>query len=439
MSGRKEQVNLTSKLFAPSFAGAWNDYLLSDPKWCLQNGVAIPRNPIREQWHRGGRGSCKSSFISVAIVIGILTNPDVHACIFRKVGSNIFQSVYNQIRWAISMLGMDEYFEFKKHPPMIVRRDTGQTILFQGLDDPLKVKSIKPPFNYFRYLWFEELTEFDGMDEIRSVMQSVLRGGDITNTFCSYNPSPNQANWVNTEAVKEVAGRRVYRTDYRSVPKEWLGGEFLRLAESTRASNLRAYRHEYLGEITGTGSEIFENLEARKMTNEEISQFDQLRYGLDFGFENDPSALTCCHYNRKKRELYVFDEWVAHGQFEEQIFAEIERRKLKGKIIVADSAEPRSIARLQQMGARHIVKSWKAAGSGNDGLKWMRSLRKIYIDPDRCPVAYREFSQYEFDKMRDGTPRNEYPDRDNHTIDAIRYSLENEIRYGDAPRKWGVI
>jgi phage terminase large subunit len=162
------------------------------------------------------------------------------------------------------------------------------------------------------------------------------------------------------------------------------------------------------------------------------------RHGLDFGFENDPCALMSVAYDAKKKTLYIYGEWVKHGQFEEAIFEEIKRRGLINKVVNADSAERKAIERLNALGARKVTKCWKAPNYVEDGLHWLRALRAIIIDPVKCPVAVKEWTRYEFKRTRSGDLTNQYVDANNHTIDAVRYALESEIRYGDALHKWGM-
>lgn len=431
-------------LFIPTFRRAWND---------IQRGI------LREFWFKGGRASFKSSFIALVIVIGMMADAKIaaaaqkrgdrkwkrflsHAVIYRKYGVDIHDSTYETIRWAVQeVLGYGALWHFAKSGRRAVFLPTGQQILFRGLDDAQKQKSIKAPFGWFKYLWFEELTEYAGMKEIRSVKQSVQRGGHHFVTLCSYNPPPSNTDWLNAEALKPTEGRAVYHSSFLDAAKyrpEWLGEEFFRDAASLLETDERAFRHEYLGEITGTGAEVFTRIHCRSIPQEELDGIATHRHGLDFGFENDPCALMSVAYDAKKKTLYIYDEWVKHGQFEEAIYAEIVRRGLVNKIVNADSAERKACERLNTLGARKVTKCWKAPNYVEDGLHWLRSLRAIVIDPVKCPVAVREWTRYEFKRTKAGDLTNQYVDADNHTIDAVRYALESEIRYGDALHKWGM-
>lgn len=438
-------------LFIPTYREPWND---------IQRGADKDGNQIREFWFKGGRASFKSTFICEVIALGMMDDARkavaakaagdphwkrklTHAVVYRKYGVDIKDSTFETFRWVVTdVLGYGGLWEFSGDGRKAKYLPTGQLVLFRGLDDPEKSKSIKAPFGIFKYLWFEELTQYKSYDEIRSVGQSVKRGGHGFQMFCSYNPPMVQSDWVNTEALKHFEGRKVYHSTFLDAAKyapQWLGSDFFRDAKALLADNEKKFRHEYLGEITGTGAEVFTNVRTRTVTDADLANCICKRQGLDFGFENDPCALVACALDAKRKILYIYDEWVKAGQFEEQIYKEIERRGWLNRIITADCAEEKAIRRLNNMGARKVQKCTKGPNSVIDGLHWLRGLRQIIIDPVKCPVATHEFTRYEWKFTRAGVKTNEYVDADNHTIDAVRYALETEIRYGDAPHRWGIV
>ena len=208
----------------------------------------------REYLLGGGRGSAKSSFASLEMLICLLRWPDANAVVYRKVAATLRRSVFEQALWAAQMLGIAQAFEKRLDPPELIRRDTGQRILFRGADDPGKSKSLKLAKGVFRYLWFEEASEFSGMQDIRTIRASVLRGVDRAIAVLTYNPPESAANWLNAEARVPVDGRLTHHSDYRMLPASWLGESFLAEAEALRRSNERAWRHMYLGEAVGYGA-----------------------------------------------------------------------------------------------------------------------------------------------------------------------------------------
>ena len=380
---------------------------------------AAKNNEYTHFWLKGGRSSAKSSFISLAIVLLLILDPDANAICFRKVGDTIRNSVYEQIKWAIEMLGLGDYFRYLVAPLEIVYIPTGQKIMFRGVDDPQKIKSLKLAKGYFKLAWFEELAEFAGMEEVNNVLLSVMRGGG-NKPFCyfySYNPPAQVSNWVNAEANRPKDDRLVLSTSYLDVPKEWLGEAFLREAEYQKKSNELLYRHIYLGEATGTGGAIFPNASALKMSDEQISQFDNLRHGIDWGFVNDPFVFIRLHYDRKHRDIYLFDEIYGVGMSNRVAIEKVSQLADPYTLIYADSAEPKSIKEFKDS-ALYVKPADKGPGSVEFGIKFLQGLSHIYIDPDRCPNAWREFSLYELEKDRYGEWKNEPPDKNNHCLAA---------------------
>lgn len=375
-------------------------------------------------WLCGGRGSTKSSFVSIEIILGIMKNPDTNAVAMRKVGAYIRDSIFSQLEWAIEKLGVSHLWEIKPSVPEMIYKKTGQKILFQGADKPQKMKSTKVTHGYIRYIWFEELDEFGGMKEIRSINQSMMRGGEKFTVFYSYNPPQNRRSWVNREALCEREDMLIHKSTYLDVPREWLGEQFFLEAEYLKKLHPDQYRHEYLGHVTGTGGEIFDNLEIRPMTCEEIARFDNIKCGIDFGFASDPFAYVVCFLHNNK--LFIFDEIYARGMTNRRAAEAIQGKGFANKMIICDSAEPKSINDLR-MQSLHVRGAKKGPDSIEYGIRFLQGLEKIVIDPVRCPAAAREFSEYELERCSDGEFKSTYPDKNNHTIDAVRYALEDEI------------
>ena len=436
-------ISTIRDIFGPAFWRAWNDFLtFKYETFCFS----------------GGRGSLKSSTIAAFILLGIerdrrdafdrkdgrngkgigpsRSQPDpkwkhylTHAICYRKVMGTCEQSVYSEIEKAAYRLNIHHKYVFKKSPLKIVRRGTGQMILFRGLDDPEKSKSTSFPFSFARYLWFEEASEFDGIEELRNVSQSIHRGGDHFETFYSYNPPETAACWVNYEMAKQESEDptfKTYKSDYRSVPISWLGDKFYRDAAILFKRNERAFRHEYLGEITGNGGTVFPNIKGVKLSDEEISHFANIRWGCDFGVR-DPTVLIGAEYQPGMGRLILFKEVYQPNM----MLDEMERRfkeTIDGDtgFIMADCAASQMIMELENRGI-NVLPCRKGRDSIMHGIKWLQNLNEILIDVDRCPNAFREFSYYEYEKIP-GTDEftSRLPDKDNHAIDSVRYMMENE-------------
>lgn len=402
------QIKLSDKM-APSFFSVHQD---------------VKRHDHAHYVLAGGRGSTKSSYVSLEIPLLLMQNPECHAVILRKVANTLRNSVYTQMEWALDALHISDKWKMTVSPMEMVRKATGQKILFFGVDDKAKIKSIKLPFGYVGVVWYEELDQFAGMEEIRNLNQSLMRGGSKFWCFSSYNPPKSANNWVNEEMLLDEQDRLVHRSDYLSVNPDWLGPQFIHEADKLKAKNETAYRHEYLGEITGTGGAVFENVTERRITDEEIQQFDRRRYGLDFGFAVDPLAFVSMHYDAKREILYIFDEIYQPKLTNRHAAAKIKKKITETALIRADSAEPKSIKELNELGLR-VMAAKKGPDSVEFGIRWLQGLSAIVIDKKRCPNAYKEFVTYEYETTRDGQYISAYPDKNNHAIDAVRYGCED--------------
>lgn len=381
----------------------------------------------------GGRGSLKSSTISILVVLLIMQeqNKNIHALVLRKVANTIRDSVFAQYIWAIGELGAAAYWESKVSPMELIYKPTGQKIMFRGADDPMKIKSIKVPFGYIGITHFEEKDQFAGRSEIRTILQSTMRGGEKYWNFESYNPPISRDNWANKDSLEEREDRLCHKSTYLEAPREWLGEQFILEAEHLRDTDERAYQHEYLGIPIGTGGNVFEKLELRDISDEEISRFDRIYQGVDFGWFPDPFAFIRLHYDRARETIYLIDEIYQNKLSNEESSKMIYERGYTDARIVCDSAEPKSVADFRAM-KLPAIEAVKGAGSVEYGMKFLQR-RTIVIDRRRTPHAYDEFVGYEYERNKEGEIISGYPDANNHLIDAVRYALE------PANRKMGVI
>ena len=401
----------------------------------------IMKHEYTEYTLTGGRGSCKSSFISLCIVILIVMFPQFNALIIRKNANTLRTSVYEQIIWAIEKLGLRGRFKIPKSEtsalPIVYNRKNGvkQYIIFRGCDNPEKIKSIKIAQGYFGVIWFEEKTEFTP-GEIQNVKISAMRGGDKFYVFESYNPPSATRHWCNTDARTPKKDRVVFHTTYLDIPREWLGEAILNEIEHTKETNERAYRNIFLGEPTGTGLNIFENIELREITDEEIAAFDFFYSGIDWGYYPDPFAFSVSSYNAQKQTLYIFDEMYLNKRGNYEAFQDLTKHmeamgmSIATDRITADSAEPKSVADFRSWGG-NVRGAIKGIGSRDASFKWLQGLRRIVIDPERCPRIADEFTLYEHEiDKRTGEVLSGYPDgQPDHGIDTVRYALEEIWRH----------
>ena len=381
--------------------------------------------PNKSYVFEGGRGGIKSTYISEKIIELLKNNHNMHACIVRKVGGTLKDSVYAQMKWSIHELGLDEEFECKKSPLEIVYKKTGQIIYFRGVDDPVKLKSIKPPFGYIGILWKEEKDQLAGPAEERSINQSVLRGGVDSYDFSSYNPPKSKSNWVNKEKLIPDENRILHHSTYLDAPRAWLGEKFIQDAEHLKEVNPDAYDHEYLGEANGEGGSVFQNLEIRTITDDEIAQMDRIYQGVDWGWYPDIYAFERIYIDQARMKVYLIAENTGNKMLNSVTGQWIIDHGYNDYMITCDSAENKSIKDYKDMGipARGCN---KYPGSVDYTMKGMQAYTFV-IDPARTPVAHKEFTEYEYEKDKEGNVISGYPDANNHTIDSIRYAMEPVI------------
>lgn len=392
----------------------------------------ILRHEYTEYTFSGGRGSCKSSFISIVYAWLWLHFSFINGIVFRKYQKSLRNSVYAQMKWALNKLGARN-IRYYDGMLKILNTKTNQVIIFAGVDDPEKTKSIRAEKGYFALIWYEEQTEFS-QKEIIDTKLSVMRGGSCFWVFNSFNPPASARNWCNEDIRHEKKDRFVHKSDYRTTPIEWLGEAFLNEAEELKKRNLRSYENIFLGIATGTGANIFENVNLREISEEEINSFEWHYHGLDFGYYPDPLLYNSFAYDMSEKTLYIYDELklYKHGNYEasEKLKEHLKNQfqdsyNFQNDLIIGDSAEPKSIADFRQWGW-NMRGAIKGKGSLEAGMKWLQSLKKIVIDPKKCPEATNEFSLYEYEidkktgEILSGFPQGQ-PD---HSIAAVRYGTE---------------
>jgi len=379
----------------------------------------------------GGRGSTKSSTVAQMIPEILKNNRNMHAVALRKVGNTLKDSVYAKLKWAIKKQSMEDEWHITQSPLQIKLKATGQTIYFRGADDPDKIKSIAPEFGYIGVVWFEELDQFDGPEEVRNITQSVIRGGDVAYIFKSFNPPKTQDSWVNEYTKEPKANMLVHHSTYLDVPEEWLGKPFIDEANHLKETNPKAYDHEYLGKATEKGANVFSYLEFKDISDEEIKTFDRIRNGTDWGWYPDPYAFVRLYYDHARETIYLLDENYGNYLSNTTTAKWIRDKGYTDVYTTCDSAEKKSVTDYRDNGvpARAAI---KGPGSVEYGMKWL-CARKIVIDRKRTPNAYDEFKNYKYKRDKEGKVITGYPDENNHTIDAVRYALEDlYIRRGNS-------
>lgn len=409
---------------------------------------------------KGGRGSTKSSYAYQKILDVFLHRPHAQWICGRRYANTLRRSCFANVLWAIAKRGMTvgkpgEGCDFDKttSPMEITFNKTGQKILFYGLDEPEKLKSItfEDPKAKIELLLLEEYNQLACAEDARNVRQSVFRS-DYSLEIDVYNPSPDDMQWTNQEARLEEPGKLVHHSSYLDVPEEFIGKRFIEQAEQLKAINAKAYANEYMGEETGLTGTVFENVVAQSITYEDRIQIKWIRCGVDWGYQNDPFVWLMVGYDRKTRTLYIIDEVFNTETLDDVNIGEVKRhlvdRDDKGQPIYTNEGKPvynkhrpQNEIRADAAAPKDIA-TWRYAGMAimgaskrvpvDDGIRWLQKRKAIVIDRERCPLAFQEFSRYRALEDDEGKFKG-YPDKDNHTIDAVRYAVFDLIADPDMP------
>lgn len=411
----KRKVKLT-EVFTPHFIKVWRKVKLGK---------------FLKHVLKGGRGSAKSTHVAMFIILIMQMFPITFLCV-RKVANTLAESCYEQLKEAIEMLDVAEYWDVKKSPLKLTYLPRGNSIIFRGADDPLKIKSIKVSKFPLAGLWIEELAEFKNEDEVSTIEKSVLRGelpeGLRYIFFYTYNPPKRKQNWVNEkyEALTIAKNTMINHSTYLDNP--YVSKDFIEEANELKEKSPLKYRWEMLGEAIGSGVVPFDSLKFREITDEEFATFDNIRQGNDWGYANDPLAFVRWHYDKKKRTIYAMDEVYGTKISNREIAMEIKKRGYQSDMTIADSAEPKSVDEVKLYDVK-IKGAKKGPGSIEHGEKWLDDLDEIVIDPKRTPNIAREFKDIDYAVDANGKPKNKLQEENNHTIDATRYAFEDDMKH----------
>lgn len=381
---------------------------------------------------KGGRGSGKSSDVA-HIITQLLMRWPTNAVGIRATDNTLEQSVYEQMKWAISEQGVSHLFKFNKSPLKITYIPRGNYMIFRGAQNPERIKSLKDSQFPFSILWIEELAEFKSEDQVTTITNSMLRGQLKEPVqykfFYTYNPPKRKQSWVNKkyESSLQPNNTFVHKSTYLDNP--FIAPQFIEEAEASKQRNEMRYRWEYLGEAIGSGVVPFDNLTISKgiITNEMVQNFDNLRYGLDFGYATDPLAFVVWHYDKKRNRIYAVDELYKVKTLNGKLAEWLKAKGYANCPIIADSSEPKSIAELKSLGINRIKGAVKGKDSVEFGERWLDELDEIIIDPLRTPNIAKEFENIDYATDRNGDPLPRLEDKDNHAIDATRYAFNNDM------------
>lgn len=424
---------------------------------------------------KGGRNSSKSTTVSIRLIYNRMKSRS-HALVIRKIDKTLRRSCREQLIWAIKHLGVESKWKWSKAQQgemTLTYKPTGASIFFEGANNPEKIKSYKTSDMPIVDIWFEELAEFKNEDEVTVITNSILRAelSDDVNYkfFFSYNPPKRKQNWTNKKYETQFIHKNTFIHHSTYLDNKFCSKEFIEEAENLKNTNIQKYKWIYLGEPIGGGVVPFENLNFRKITDEEYNSFDNIRQGIDWGYANDEFAFVRNHYDKTRRKLYFMNEIyeikLSNRLAKDKIIDIYKKdaniylqRNLNGETfnnffkyknnehynesesdyierlikyfmsiqIKADSSEPKSVNEMREYGL-NCVGAKKGPGSVEYGEKWLDDLEEIVIDYERTPNTAKEFENIDYQVDKDGNIKNKLEDINNHCIDSCRYSLEDDM------------
>ena len=388
----------------------------------ILNSVYRPHleNPRRYQLYFGGAGSGKSVFLATRCVLDALQGRNI--LIVRQVARTLRGSCWNEVGKAVSRLGLQGLFHISKTDAIITARNNGAQILFAGLDDVEKIKSLTPAQGALTDIWMEEATECAWRDFKQ--LDKRLRGSSrhVKRFTLSFNPV-HKGHWIYREFFSgwqedkryfESPGLSILKTTYRD-------NRFLTADDRAALENERDpyfYQVYTLGDWGALGDTIFTNWRVENISPDAPGE---TRMGLDFGFAQDPCGFVRLRYDRKRRKIYVLEELYQKGLTNLSL---AERLRPYPGPIACDSAEPKSISELRLLGVRAYPVR-KGPDSVLHGVQWLRQ-QEIIVSP-ACPRLREELTLYQWRQDAQGNALPQPQDKNNHLIDAMRYALEEDM------------
>lgn len=376
---------------------------------------------------KGGRGSIKSNAVSAIAYETIRQDKDAHVVYTRRYKVDLRGSVYNQFMKIVIRYDDLDNWEFRQSPLCAIYKPTGQLVMFVGADKPISLKSFNVPSGYVKLLIHEECDEMAGVEQMDNIEDTFLRSDTPALDIKIFNPPKSKNNFMN-QYVLECLNKpktRVFHSYYYNVPVEWLGQRFFDRAEEFKQRKPLYYKNNYLGEVTGTGGGVFDNVEEREITDSEIATFGELHHGIDWGYEH-PQTFIECYYDEEKDIVYPIKEVWAKRCKNSAFARRIEA--YKDVEIICDSARPDNIAEFCDWGfdAVGAIKRWANKGRAYS-WEWLQQTNKIVVDPKRTPHLYKELTTLEFELLKDGSFSSEYPTLGEDTVCALIYSLNRVI------------
>ena len=382
---------------------------------------------------KGSRASKKSKTTVLWYISKMMQHKESNLLVVRKTYRTLKDSCFTELKWAINRLKVSHLWRIKESPLEMEYLPTGQKIYFRGLDDPLKVTSITVDVGQLCWMWIEEAYEITNESDF-DILDESIRGQVAEDLFkqvtLTFNPW-NEHHWIKKRFFDAEEDEDVFASTTNYLCNEFLDKADKKVFETMKRNNPRRYQVAGLGNWGIVDGLIYENWREEAFNLDEIRKMSGIKsaFGLDFGYTNDPSTLFCGLVDLQGKKIFVFDEMYEHGMSNERIATKIKELGYEKERITADSAEPKSIDRLADLGIHRIARARKGKDSIMNGIDFIQGF-EIIIHP-QCVKFITEISNYTWDKDKFGKTINRPIDDFNHLMDAMRYGLEDMIQSND--------
>ena len=379
---------------------------------------------------KGSRASKKSKTTALNFITRLIQYPDANLLVVRKTFRTLKDSCFAELKWAIERLGVSNYFECKVSPLEITYRPTGQKIYFRGLDDPLKITSITVSTGVLCWLWIEEAYEI-GSESDFDILQESIRGevpkGLFKQITLTFNPW-NEHHWLKKRFFDCEPNEDILAITTNYTINEWLDYSDKKMFEDMKRNNPKRYQVAGLGNWGITDGLVYENFNVQDFSIVDILRQNNIEtvFGLDFGYTNDPTALFCGAIDINNKKIYVFDEMYKKALTNFDISNHIKNMGYAKERITADSAEPKSIYELRELGINRVQPARKGKDSVMYGIQYIQGFEIIIHS--KCKNFITEINNYTWDKdKKTGKSLNKPIDEYNHLLDSMRYALESYV------------
>ena len=383
----------------------------------------------------GGYGSSKSYHVATKLLLKLASEKRL-ALVVREVYDTIRDSCFSLFEEVALRIGIYDHLKFKTSPMQVIFPN-GSKIIFKGLDNPQKLKSI----NGVSIVWLEECSEckYEAYKELLGRLRHMQMSNHI---ICSTNPVGTD-NWTYSHFFKNEENNKIVLDDeilylnrivktnntyyHHSTCEDnaFLPKSYIDELNQMREYDFDLYRVARLGHYGANGEKVlpqFKVLEHDKVmdfANKCPSRY--IKTGMDFGFVTSYNAVIQMAIDDKNKDLYIFNEYYSKGKTDDEIAKEIE--EFKNFIIIADNAEPKSIAYFNRLGYK-MKACKKFAGSRLANTKKIKRFKNIYCS-DKCKHTIKELKNLTYKKDRRGNIVEDEFNIDPHTFSAIWYGLDD--------------